>query len=66
MQEKCPVMQTCPLGVSIVDDELTWEHVRQTVLNTEGFQACQESEGSASQKQPTSKPSTPITRYISL
>ena len=25
-----------------------WGHVRQTVLNTEGFQACQESEGSAS------------------
>ena len=29
---KCPVMLTCPLGVVIVDDELTWEHVRQTVL----------------------------------
>ena len=32
MQEKCPVMLTCPLGVVIVDDELTWGHVRQTVL----------------------------------
>ena len=29
---KCPVMLTCPLGVVIVDDELTWGHVRQTVL----------------------------------
>ena len=32
MQEKCPVMLTCPLGVVIVDDELTLGHVRQTVL----------------------------------
>ena len=32
MQEKCPVMSTCSLGVVIVDDELTWGHVRQTVL----------------------------------
>ena len=32
MQEKCPVMLRCPLGVVIVDDELTWGHVRQTVL----------------------------------
>jgi len=30
MQEKCPVMLTCPLGVVIVDDELTWGHVQQT------------------------------------
>ena len=32
VQEKCPVMLTCPLGVVIVDGELTWGHVRQTVL----------------------------------
>ena len=32
MQKKCPVMLTYPLGVVIVDDELTWGHVRQTVL----------------------------------
>ena len=25
-------MLTCPLGVTIVLDELTWGHVRQTVL----------------------------------
>ena len=25
-------MLTCPLGVVIVDDELTWGHVQQTVL----------------------------------
>ena len=25
-------MLTCPLGVAIVLDELTWGHVRQTVL----------------------------------
>ena len=31
MQEKCPVMLTCPLGVVIVDDELTWGHAQQTV-----------------------------------
>ena len=31
MQEKFPVMLTCPLSVVIVDDELTWGHVRQTV-----------------------------------
>ena len=32
MQKKCAVMLTYPLGVVIVDDELTWGHVRQTVL----------------------------------
>ena len=32
MQEKCPLMLTCPLGVVILDDELTWRHVRQRVL----------------------------------
>ena len=33
MQEKCPMMLTCPLGVVItiiVDEELTWGHVQQT------------------------------------
>ena len=45
MQEKCPVMLTCPLGVEIEDDELTWAHVRQRicykgkypVIGAEGF-----------------------------
>ena len=32
MQEKCPVILTCPLSLLIIDDELTWGHVRQTVL----------------------------------
>ena len=32
MQEKCPVMLTYPLGVVIVEDQLTWGYVRQTVL----------------------------------
>ena len=32
MQEKRPLMLTCPLGVVIVDDELTWGHLQQTVL----------------------------------
>ena len=32
MQEKCPVTLTCRFGVVIVNAELTWGHVRQTVL----------------------------------
>ena len=32
MLEKCPVMVIRRFGVVIVDDELTWGHVRQTVL----------------------------------
>ena len=31
-RKKCPVMLACPLGVVIVDDELIWGHVLQTVL----------------------------------
>ena len=29
MQEKCSMMLTLPLCVVIVDEELTWGHVRQ-------------------------------------
>ena len=36
----------------------------KTITTTEGFHLCQESEGSASQKQPTSKSSRPVTRYF--
>ena len=32
MQEKCTVMSTCPLDLVIVDDELTWRHVQETIL----------------------------------
>ena len=39
---------------------------RESDSRLESFQACQESEGSATQKQPTWKPSTPITRYFPL
>ena len=46
MQEKFPVMLKCPLSVVIVDDELTWGHVRQRsrykrkylLIGVEGFE----------------------------